>query len=171
RGRLVRAAQAVVGLLARRVAVALQRHARARGQLPQRLAELQVVALHDEGKGVAARAAAEALPGLSLGEDVEGGRLLAVERAERAVAAPGLPQRDGTADEIDQIDAGLDFLDGRRRHAVTPGSPSPSAAGCLPSALPGWSATSRRRGFAPLSRKVCGLYSTREGQRKARVPP
>src|SRR5581483_4359326 len=80
RGRLVRAAQAVVGLLARRVAVALQRHARARGQLPQRLAELQVVALHDEGKGVAVRAAAEALPGLSLGEDVEGGRLLAVER-------------------------------------------------------------------------------------------
>ena len=92
-------------------------------QPPQGVRELQPLGLHDEGKGVAALAAAEAVEALRLGEDDEGGRLLLVEGAARLVAAPGPLQRRMAVDQLDDVDALADPLDlGVGRH----GSQTPS---------------------------------------------
>jgi len=82
----------------------------------QRLAEVEVVPLLDEREDVAPLAAPEAAPGPRLGEDVEGGGLLAVERAEALEAAAGPLQLDGLADDVDDVEAALDLVDGRVRH-------------------------------------------------------
>ncbi len=57
-------------------------HARPLGQPRQRLAEVEAVALHQEGEDVATLAAAEAVPRLAVGADDERRRLLRVERAQ-----------------------------------------------------------------------------------------
>ena len=61
------------------------------GEDAQGLAEVDVLALLDEGEDIAALAAtAEAAPGAAIGEDVEGGGLLGVEGAEGAEVATRL---------------------------------------------------------------------------------
>jgi len=117
RRRLVDAEQAIARLLARGVG-RLEAHAGAPREGAERLSKLDVVALHDEREGIPAGAAAETLPGLGLGEDVERGCLLRVEGTERAIAPPGPLEPHRTADQIDQVDAGLDFFDRRSRHVA-----------------------------------------------------
>jgi len=82
-----------------------------RGQRAHGLGEAQVFVLHQERERVPTTVAAEAVEDLPLRMDVEGGRLLVVEGAEALEAATGLAERDVTADEIDDVDAGSDRFD------------------------------------------------------------
>src|SRR5262249_7235737 len=77
----------------------------------QRIAELQPLLLLNKGEEVAALAAAKALPGTRLGEDVEGGGAFAVKRAQPFEGLSRLLQWDDRADLLDDIEPLLDPLD------------------------------------------------------------
>ncbi len=79
------------------------------GQGLEGLREGDRVTLHHEAEDVTAQAAAEALPALATGRDIEGRGLLAVERAESLVRRTGLLQLDGLADDVDDRQPVLHF--------------------------------------------------------------
>ncbi|MFN8616172.1 MAG: hypothetical protein U0837_03675 [Dehalococcoidia bacterium] len=86
----------------------------------QGAAEVRVFTLLDEREEVATFAAgAKAPPVPALGEDVERWGLFGVERAEPLEAAPGLLQRRGPADVLDQVYLPLDRLDDIHRRNAT----------------------------------------------------
>ena len=73
-----------------RVALVFQRDAGAIRQDAQRLAELDLLSLHQEAEDIAAGAAgAEAVPGLTIRRDVEGRRTLCVEGTQGPEIAAG----------------------------------------------------------------------------------
>ena len=74
-------------------------------------AEAQTLELHDEVDGGAVRAAAEAVIEALVLDHVERGRLLLVERAQAQMLAPAPRQLDVAADDLDQRQAGLEFLE------------------------------------------------------------
>ena len=93
------------------------------GPLGQRFQGAPKVGLVDqlhEGEEVAALLAAEAVPGLHLLVQGEAGRLLLVEGTEARELAPALGQADVLGDDVDEVDARLDLVDGvvgpPRRH-------------------------------------------------------
>ena len=89
-----------------------QAHPGPLGEQAERLAEVDVFALHDEVEHIAAGAAgAEAVPGLALGRDGEGGGLLTVEGAEGFVASPGLLECYVLAQQVYDVDAALHLVD------------------------------------------------------------
>jgi hypothetical protein len=69
----------------------------------------------DEGDDVPARAAPEALEESLVAVDVEGGRLLLMERAQPLERRPGLPQRHDLADDRDDVGLGFEIIDEGRR--------------------------------------------------------
>ena len=81
------------------------------GQPVQRVAEAQALELHDEVDGGAVGAAAEAMIEALVLDHVERGRLLLVERAQAQMLAPAPRQLDVAADDLDQRQAGLEFLE------------------------------------------------------------
>ena len=80
------------------------RDAGAGGEFPHGVGERQVFVFSDEGDGVAALAAAEAMERLARRIDAERRRFLVVERAERLETRAGAFHRDVRADEV--LDAG-----------------------------------------------------------------
>ena len=76
------------------------------------LGEREPRMLHQEGDDVAALLASEAVEDLSIGIDVEGGRLLGVERTEPAPVATGLLQVDIAPDQADDVGAASDLRNG-----------------------------------------------------------
>ena len=64
-----------------------------------------------EREDVAVLAAAEAVPGLALGGDDEGRRLLGVEGAEALEDGAGTLERDGLADDVGDRKLRLDLGD------------------------------------------------------------
>src|SRR5205085_3295422 len=79
-------------------------------QLLRRLAEALAVELHDELDRVAGRAAAEAVEDLLVGDDIEAGRLLAVEGAQAFPVAARLLQADAALHHRDHVDAVAQLL-------------------------------------------------------------
>ena len=83
------------------------------GEDAEGLAEVDVLALLDEGEDIATlAAAAEAAPDAAVDEDIEGARLLGVEGAEAAEVAARLLELDEASDVLDRVDAPLDLGDG-----------------------------------------------------------
>ena len=74
-------------------------------------AKLRPSMLHDEVDGGAVRAAAEAVIEALVLDHVERGRLLLVERAQAQMLAAAPRQLDVAADDLDQRQAGLEFLE------------------------------------------------------------
>ena len=87
--------------------------------------------MHQEVEGVAALAAAEALEGAALCVDGEGGRLLLVEGAQALVVAACLLEADVAADQVHQVDAIADQLNGLVGDPAQPRVP-PGPVSCLP---------------------------------------
>ena len=90
-------------------------------QQPDGLHEADPFVQLDELDDVAAHAAAEAVEEPLLAVDVERRRLLAVERAQALVRAPGLLQGHVFLDHLDDVRAGPQVLDeglGEQRHLV-----------------------------------------------------
>src|SRR5439155_27310206 len=73
--------------------------------------EVDLLDLLDEAEEVAPLVAAEAVPGLPLGVDLEAGRLLGVEGAETPQLTASLAQGDVLLDDLDQVQARLDLVD------------------------------------------------------------
>jgi hypothetical protein len=71
-----------------------------------------MLVIHDEPENAPAHAAAETVKGLSVGVDVEGRRLLLVERAERSKARSGALKRKISPDHFNDIVGGGDLLNG-----------------------------------------------------------
>ncbi len=80
------------------------------GQRAQRLAKLEVLALHQPVEGAALLPAAKAHEGVAGREDIERRRLLLMERAQPFVAGARPTQLHGPTDQLDQVDAGLDLV-------------------------------------------------------------
>src|SRR5947209_5005710 len=80
------------------------------GELLGCLAEALAVELHDEFDRVAGGAAAKAVEDPLVGDHVEAGRLLAVERAQPLPVAAGLLQRDPALHHRDHVHAVPQFL-------------------------------------------------------------
>ena len=118
-GGLVRLEQPLLSLVLLGVPALAEADARPLSEQSQRLAELDVVPPHHEVKHVAAAAArAEAVPGLAVRCDRERGGLLVMKWTARLEVAPGALQRDGLADQLDNVDAALYFIDDA--HARSP---------------------------------------------------
>ena len=80
-------------------------------ELADGLGEREVLRLHDEAERVAAGAAAETVPQLGGGVDLERGRLLVVQRAAAPEVAAALAHRRALADERDDVGRLAHFLD------------------------------------------------------------
>jgi len=80
-------------------------HARALGQVLDRLGKVQVVVVHDEAERVAACAAAEAVVELLVGTDAERRGLFLVERAAGRVVLAGLFQLDTRTHHFNDVGA------------------------------------------------------------------
>ena len=98
------------------------RDTRARGQFLDRIDEGEILVFADEGDGVAALAAAEAMVELPLGIDVERGRFLVVERAQRLERRAGALDLDVGADHVHDIRRGEDLFLGLLRNLRHGGS-------------------------------------------------
>src|SRR5205814_4277222 len=96
------------------------------GEVLVRLAEALAVELHDKFDGVARRAAAKAVEDLLVGDDVEAGRLLAMERAQPLPVAPRLLQPDPALHHRDDVDPVAQLLQ------LVVAQPSQSAPGTRP---------------------------------------
>src|SRR5438552_140741 len=88
-------------------------------QSAQRLAELEVLALHQPIERAAALVAAEAVPRLCLRAHVERGRLLDVKWTQTAELRADAFQRNRAADELDQVDARFDLVSDAAHGAVS----------------------------------------------------
>src|ERR1700737_3757811 len=90
------------------------------GEQPERILEQgKVLDLHDEGEVVAALPAAIAMPELLFRRHIEGWGLLLMEGAEALQIPPRLLQSQVFRDEVHQVKAILDLLNGilfHRRH-------------------------------------------------------
>src|ERR1700682_152035 len=94
----------------------LEHHARLLRQQPQRPAEVDLLDVLDEGEVVATLLAAVAMPQLLLRRYIEGWGLLRVEGAESLQIAPGFLQSQVFRDQVGQVQAILDLLDGVLLH-------------------------------------------------------
>ena len=104
RNLLVNLQQGILGRTAAFVRVRpLQPDAGALGEHPRRRGKIHVLVLHHELEHVAARAAAEAVINLSLGVDVERGRLFLMERAKRLVRGTAALELEVCADDLDDV--------------------------------------------------------------------
>src|SRR5690606_38059203 len=86
------------------------------GQGLDGLREAQVVVAHQKAERRAVRAAAEAVVEAFARADREGGRLLAVERAESLVVRARALQRYACADHLDHVRPGEQLVDERLRY-------------------------------------------------------
>ena len=93
------------------------RHAGARGELPDGFGKRDLVVQLDELEDVAAGAAAEAVEEPLVAVDVERRRLLAVKRAEPLPRRAAAPQRDALLDDLHDVGVRLQVVDeaGRER--------------------------------------------------------
>lgn len=95
-----------------RVVLELEHDARALGEAADGFDEGEVFVFLDEGEHVAALVAAEAVEDLAPRVDVEAGRFLAVEGAERdEVRSRALEGAEVTADDIHDVASRADFLE------------------------------------------------------------
>src|SRR5207253_5131404 len=78
----------------------------------ERLGELEILRLHDKAEDVAVCAAAKAMVVTLIRKDDERRRLLGMERAQPFVRPSGLLQRDPLANDVDDVETGLDLGDG-----------------------------------------------------------
>ncbi len=126
--------RALVGLaqgtqLVATLALALDFDACAVGEDAQRAVEVGVLLTLDEGEHVAARAAgAEAVPRLAVRTHRERRRLLVVEGAHRLELAPGLLQIHIGADDVDDVQPGLDVVDDGHERALSTRGWAPTKA-------------------------------------------
>src|SRR5581483_8861645 len=97
-------------LLAVGIVVEFDGDAGALGEAAHGVHERDALELLDEGEDVAALVAAEAVKNLALGIDVEAGRLLAVEGAERGEIGAGALEGHVGADDIDDVTGGANLL-------------------------------------------------------------
>jgi len=81
------------------------------GQLLQRTPKVEPLKLHREVEDVATTVASEAMPALTIREDVERRGLLRMEGAEALEVSTGFLELHVPADEIGDIEAFLDFVD------------------------------------------------------------
>jgi hypothetical protein len=73
--------------------------------------EVDALLFHNEGEDIAAGVAAEAVPALLLGVNIEGGMLFTVEGAESAEGAARFGQGDMLADDVNDVQFLFDVVD------------------------------------------------------------
>jgi hypothetical protein len=101
-----------------------QLDAGALGEDAQRLDRLEPVLLLQPGERITRLPTSEAAVGPAFWIDVEGRRLLVVERAQPGVRPPGAAQLDpALLDELDEVDTLLDEVEVARRFSDAPTRP------------------------------------------------
>src|SRR5262249_42711118 len=129
---------------------------RSDGERAHGLHERHTAHPHEEGEGVAAGVAAEAMKEAALGIDVKRRRLLGMERAEPDESSPALLERDVLGDHRGEIDPPLDLLehclrDRRHRLCAFPCLPPPASAERLTGEPAQWTGSPRRIGVSALA--------------------
>jgi hypothetical protein len=136
-----------------------QRHPELLRHHPHRLGEAQTLVQLDELEDVAADAAAEAVEEAALAIDVEGRRLLVVERTQALVGAADAAQRHRLLDDLDDVGLEAQVVEealGKERHQ--------SFSSTTVTPPPPWF------GGAPAARTTCGC-SARNAVRARRSWP